>query len=324
MILLGVGLFLVYYQINQLSQEEQKTAVSSIKKANYFWIILAFSFSIFSHLIRAYRWRMLLKTANEHVKVSNAFYSVMIGYLVNGFIPRGGELVRCGVMAKKESIKFEKLVGTVVAERLFDVLMLIVVIGITLSLQFHFLFELINTRLFQPFISRLLAMSNQLVIFLLVAVIVFALTYFLFRVLIRRFNLGQKIIQKWNDIRLTFIEGFQTILKLKEKWWIFLLQSISMWVLYFMMSYVVFKSLSETKHLGVDAGLSVLTSGSLALLIPTPGGLGSYHEFVSRTLQLYDISEVMGVSLSWLIWGSNFSAILIVGFISIILIRLNK
>jgi len=102
------------------------------------------------------------------------------------------------------------------------------------------------------------------------------------------------------------------------------MQSVSMWILYFFMSFVVFKSLDGSKHLGVDAGLSTLTSGSLALLIPTPGGLGSYHEFVSRTLQLYDISEVLGVSLSWLIWSTNFFTILIIGFVSIFLIGVTK
>jgi len=317
-------LLIVYYQINQLSIEERNSAFGAIREANYFWIFVAFCCSVLSHLIRGFRWAMLINTAKENVKPINAFYAVMIGYFINGFIPRLGEIARCGVLAKKENVKFEKLVGTVVAERLFDLIMLLLVVSVTLIFQFNFLSSLLNEKLFQPFLHRLTNSSNNLVLFLALLLIAITGILLIARYLFAKSKLGNKLKEKLYTFKSTFSEGFQTILKLKNKWWIFIMQSVSMWILYFFMSFVVFKSLDGSKHLGVDAGLSTLTSGSLALLIPTPGGLGSYHEFVSRTLQLYNISEVLGVSLSWLIWSTNFFTILIIGFVSIFLIGLTK
>lgn len=320
----GIGLFIVYYQINQLSVEEKSSALKAIKGANYYWIFIAFSCAIFSHILRGFRWAMLINTANENVKPRNAFYAVVIGYLVNGFIPRFGEIVRCGVLGKKENVKFEKLVGTVVAERLFDLIMLISVIGITLIIQYDFLYSLINESLLQPFLERLSDSSNNLMIIaaLFTGTIIFF--FFGFRYLIKKSTIGSRLKERWINFKEMFTEGFNTILKLKNKWWLFITQSIAMWFLYFLMSFLVFKSLDGSKHLGIDAGLSALTSGSLGLLIPTPGGLGSFHEFVSRTLQLYDISEVLGVSLSWLIWSTSFSSILVMGLIAIVLIGINN
>ena len=131
--------------------------------------------------------------------------------------------------------------------------------------------------------------------------------------------MGQ-IATKFESMKHSFEEGFSTIIKLENKL-LFVCYSIFMWVCYFFMSFLVFKSISQTKNLSVDAGLSVLTSGSLALVIPTPGGLGSYHQFVSKTLQLYGVSETTGISLSWLIWLTNFIIILVFGLLSLLLIN---
>lgn len=319
----GIGIVLVYFQIKGLSEEERNAVLKSIQKANFLWIGLAALVGVFSHYIRGIRWKMIIDSTGDSISALNAFYAVMIGYLANGFLPRFGEVIRCGVLGRKEEIKVEKLIGTVVVERLFDLIVLILVVGTTLLVQYQLLFNFINERLFQPFVQKF---STGLVDLLFKFGLLLAITIVFFVVLFfvaKRMGIWQKIEQKWNSTRHSFTEGFSAILKVKNKG-LFIFYSLFIWACYFLMAYLIFFSLEDTKHLGFEAGLSVLTSGSLALLIPTPGGLGSYHQFVSNTLQLYNIPDTAGISLSWLIWSTNFAVILVFGLLSLLLISIKK
>lgn len=319
----GIGIVLVYFQIKGLSQEEKTAVISSIKQANFLWIFLAAVIGVFSHFIRGVRWKMIIDSTGDTVTKSNAFYAVMIGYLANGFLPRFGEVIRCGVLGKKENIKVEKLIGTVVVERLFDLIVLILVVGTTLFVQYQLLFDFINEKLFRPFSEKFSTGLNDLLlklsIFAMAALILSAILYFVSK----KIGIWQKVKTKWDSVRHSFTEGFSAILKVKNKG-LFVFYSLFIWVCYFLMAYFIFFALDDTKHLGFEAGLSVLTSGSLALLIPTPGGLGSYHQFVSNTLQLYNIPSTAGISLSWLIWSTNFAVILVFGLLSLLLISIKK
>lgn len=318
-----LGLVIVYFQVSKLSPEEKKQAIESIKGANYYWIGIAMVISLFSHFVRGIRWAQLINASGEKVKPLNAFYGVLIGYFINGFVPRLGEVIRCVVLGKKEDVKFEKLLGTVVAERVFDAVTLLVIIMLTLLLQFNFLYGFLNERLFKPTIESLQFSLPKLLFFIFGFIALLAALFFGGRIISKRYQVVNKLKLKWESVRSSFFEGLQTIVKIKNKP-LFVGYSLLMWLSYFFMSFFVFKSLTESKHLGVDAGMSVLTSGSLALILPTPGGLGSYHEFVSLTLQLYNVSEVIGVSLSWLIWLTNYLIILLGGVISLLLISINS
>lgn len=323
LLFLVIGLVLVYFQIKVLSLTERQQVIDALRSANYFWIALAMLVAVFSHALRARRWTLIINSTNEHVSQSSTFYGVMIGYLVNGFIPRAGEIVRCGVVNRVEKVRFEKLIGTVVAERLFDLLMLILIVLFTLMIQFDFLYQLINEKLFLPFFEKITNSFYQISFFFVLSILLLTSFFFLSRYIFQKTSYGQNLRNKWKAIRENFQVGLTSIIKIKSKS-LFLSYSLGMWICYFFISFLIFKSLPESVHLGLDAGLSVLTSGSLALLIPTPGGLGSYHQFVSNTLQLYGISPVIGVSLSWLIWMANFSVMLILGLFSFVLISLKR
>lgn len=319
----GIGIVLVYFQVKGLSQEERDAVVTSIQQANFLWIFLAAFVGVFSHYIRGIRWKMIIDSTGDTVSALNSFYAVMIGYLANGFLPRFGEVIRCGVLGRKENIKVEKLIGTVVVERLFDLIVLILVVGTTLLVQYQLLFDFINEKLFRPFAETFSTGLTDLLIKLSVVVVVFVAILTLLFFISKKIGIWQKIKTKWDSVRHSFTEGFSAILKVKNKG-LFVFYSLFIWVCYFLMAYLIFFALDDTKHLGFEAGLSVLTSGSLALLIPTPGGLGSYHQFVSNTLQLYNIPDTAGISLSWLIWSTNFAVILVFGLLSLLLISIKK
>lgn len=317
----AIGIFLVVYQIKGLSAQEMQQVSASFKQANLFWILFPMGVALLSHFVRALRWKLLIDTAGKKVRLHNTFFAVMIGYLANGFLPRLGELIRCGVLGKKEEIKFETLVGTMVAERIFDFILMVVVIFITIMVQYEFLFNFLEREIFQPLLVSIKANRSKYIFGFLAIVLVLFIIYFFLDDFLRTFS--AKMAKKYESIRESFTEGMTTILKLKQKG-LFVAYSFFMWACYFFMSFFVFNSLKETKDLGIDAGLSVLTSGSLGLVVPTPGGLGSYHQLVSEALQLYGVTEATGISLSWLIWLTNFSVILIFGLLSLLFINLKN
>ncbi len=318
-----MGLALIYFQVKNLSEQERIQVGQAISHAHWFWIILAMLTAVISHIFRAQRWAQIINTTGEDVPTLHTFYGVMIGYLVNGFVPRAGEIARCGIITRTDHVRFEKLVGTVVAERIFDLIVLLLVVVLTLLSQFQFLYQLINEKLFSPFFQTFQNKFDDLLVLILLFLALSSFIVISSAIIMKRLNIGNRIIRQWEKIRHNFVDGFTSILNIKNKW-AFVGYSLAMWVCYFFMAFLIFKALPESKHLGFDAGLSVLTSGSLALVIPTPGGLGSYHQFVSNTLQLYGISPVIGVSLSWLIWSANFAVMLILGLFSFILVSLKK
>lgn len=318
---IGLGIFLVYYQINNLTAEQKQRVVHSFRNANLFWIIIPMGISLLSHFTRAARWKLLIDTTGDKVHLKNSFYAVMIGYLANGFLPRLGEIIRCGVLGKKENIKFETLVGTVVAERIFDFLFMLLIVAITIIAQYQFLFDFLNEELFRPFFNSIEANRIKYALVFGIVIFIILFIYFVLGNVLR--SISANLSKRFENIKESFAEGLTTILKLPQKA-LFIGYSVIMWLCYFFMSFLVFKSLTETKNLSVDAGLSVLTAGSLGLVIPTPGGIGSYHQFVSKTLQLYEVSEATGISLSWLIWLTNFMVILLFGLLSLLLINYTK
>lgn len=313
-----IGIFLVYMQLKTLSSQEKETILESLRGAHWEFIILAMAVSLGSHFFRAKRWRLLINNEQYSTSTTHSFYAVMIGYLANGFLPRLGEVIRCGVLSKKERIPLGRVLGTVFAERSFDLLVLILIVLLTIFLQFNLLYRFLAEHMFSPLIQSLQLHSSTYIIGAISLLLVLIIVVFVLGSVIK--NISKKLYRKWIQVKHNFIEGFTTIFTNKHKG-AFIFYTISMWFCYFLMAYIVFFALDESSHLSANAGLSVLTSGSLALIIPTPGGLGSYHAFVSQTLQLYSLPFSVGVTLSWLIWSTNFIVILIFGLLSLLLIN---
>ncbi len=243
-------------------QSTSDLIIDAWHRANKGYLVLMAAILLISHLLRAERWRMLLEPSGHRGTFANSFLSVMVGYLINLAIPRGGEVSRCYNLFKLEDTPVEVSFGTVVIERIIDVLCLLTLILISFVVEWERLAGFISTIDFSRKDSS--SPSPVLVIAVLGVIGVAVAFYFL------RNN------PKLKKMFAGFKEGFVAVFRLKNKW-LFIFYSIAIWSLYFLMSYTVVLAFEETAVLGIRAVLTIFAIGAIAMAVPTPGGAGSYH-----------------------------------------------
>jgi uncharacterized protein (TIRG00374 family) len=288
-------LYLVYYSQNQQYLSELKAhgidpvgkslfqkIIQSFKEARLSILFIVLFCFMISNISRALRWRMLLEPIAGKTSLVNAFSSIMAAYMVNLGVPRSGEFVRAGLMAKYEDIPAEKVMGTIVTDRVIDVLSLAIAIGLALVFSFQNMYEF-----FQENSS---AESNYTILIVLVGIGIFGLVvlYLIYRYRSRIFqsSLGKKIL----NIILGFAEGLKTVFRLKNPM-VFVFHSVVIWVMYYLMTYLSFFATAPTSHLSPVAGLVVFVFGTLGFVFPAPGGMGSYQYLVSEALtKLYGLT----------------------------------
>lgn len=304
LLFLGAGLlvlYLVYLNFDQSYQEQCKLdgipaeecnliskVISDFRTVNYFWIMLVFVAFLLSNVSRTLKWKMLLEPMGYKVSGINAFLSVMLGYFANLGLPRMGEVVRCGALSKYEKIPMEKVVGTVFMDRVTDMILMVMLVLFTLVMQYDLMISFLQENA-----EFALSWKGILILF---GVLVFAvgMAWLIFRI-IRHYKpaLADYLIALGKG----FLEGIKTIKNLKRPG-LFIFHSVTIWVMYFFMTYLAFNSFAPTAHLGVPAALMVFTLGTLGMLIPTPGGMGSFHYLAVIGLSLYGILPADGFSLA--------------------------
>lgn len=264
-----------------------KEVWNDILGANYYWLIISLVFAIGSHIVRALRWNLLINSLNYKTKLSTTFFAVMIGYLANTAVPRMGEFVRCGVLSKKEKIPFNVLFGTVISERIFDMITLLVIIFLVIIFQINSLGAFLD-QIFGPFLTDLFSNLQNIVLFIGATILIISVLIFV------TIKLKEKIkripfFQKIHEFLSGLFEGVITIMKLRQKW-LFLLYTFIIWLFYAIMAYMPLLMLDETSHLTFVDGLTILAIGSLGIVAPVPGGIGAYHFIVKAILvELYNI-----------------------------------
>lgn len=284
LLFLGLGLILLWLSFRKLDLHE---IWDDILQANYFWLLLALVFAILSHIARALRWNLLIGSMGYKTKLSTTFFAVMVGYLANTAVPRMGEFVRCGVLSKKENIPFNALFGTVISERLFDLLLLFLIIFMLVLFQLDavggFLYKIFES-VYQTLSSNLWNLSiTGCCIILLVGILSFLGARYKIKIK------NHPAFLKMRGFLSGLMEGIKTIKKLREKR-LFLIYSLIIWILYALMVYMPVLMLRETQHLTFLDGLTILAIGSLGIIAPVPGGIGAYHFFVKAVLvELYYI-----------------------------------
>ena len=273
----ALGLFIIW----QLYKEQKVNDILEILKndLNYSWIWLSAILAVFSHLSRAMRWQMLIESVEKKTRLSNTFWAVMTGYLANYALPRLGEISRCGVLSKYEKISFTRVIGTVVAERLIDLLMLLLIVITVLAIQFDFLKDLIFTTLNIQDVATLLKSPFPYILLGLLAIAVWILKRNIHKL---------SIFKQLKSLVSKFMEGLVSIRKVKNKP-LFIFHTLFIWTMYFLMIYVCFFSMKETSHLTLGAGITILFTGSLGMLAPVQGGIGPWHFMVIATLKLYGV-----------------------------------
>lgn len=255
--------------------------------ANYTWLIIALVFAIASHITRALRWNLLINSLNYKTKVSSTFYAVMIGYLANTAVPRMGEFVRCGALSKKEKIPFNALFGTVISERIFDLITLGVIIFLVIVFQLKSLGSFLSTT-FGSFFQNLFSNIQSIAIFSVTVIIAMAIIIFVIRLLKEKI-IGLPFYGKIRVFLDGLSDGIKTIMRLRQKWR-FLIYTVLIWTFYALMVYFPVLMLPETSHLNFVDALTILAIGSLGIVAPVPGGIGAYHFIVKAILvELYGI-----------------------------------
>ncbi len=309
-----VGLGLIYLVLQKVDSNEIWTA---LKTANYGWVLLAALAGLTSHFVRAVRWKMLIEPLGYASRVRTGFYAVMVGYAVNYATPRFGEVVRCALKSNTDNVPVDKLVGTVFIERVFDLIVTAIITLIAVFIQY----DVIGNFIAEQFQENGGGSSIKLIILggLAACGIVGILIYNR----LRKRELKNPLLRKIVDLITGLIEGAKSILKL-ERPLLFIAYTLVIWLMYFMVSYLIFFALDSTSHLGIDAALTTLIVATIAVIIPAPGGLGSFHYFVPLGLLLYGINIQDGTNYAIISHASQMLMILVIGGISAILVRFEK
>lgn len=314
---LGLGVFLIWYVFKDLTETEKKELYVSFSKANYFWIGLSVMFGILSHMSRAIRWKYTIEPLGKTPGFWNSFYTVMIGYAANLLLPRLGEVTRPGLLAKYEGLPFNKLFGTIVAERVADLVILAGIMGSIVLIEY----DMIKNLLFDVLGEGADKFSTEkIILFALVGAV--GLGAILFLIFSKSKN---PILKKIRELFKGIVEGLISIIKMKNKGY-FLLHTAFIWIMYICMFAVCFYCLEDTAEVPLTGIIASFVMGSLAIVF-VQGGLGVFPIAIMNTLMLYGVSKISALALGWILWTSQTLMVIVLGISSIpllILINRNK
>jgi glycosyltransferase 2 family protein len=269
---------------NQTPYPYKIKLINDLLSVNPFWLVmtlLAFSFSNYS---RAVRWNMLMKPLGYRPSDLNSFFAVNISYFTNLFLSRAGEVVRASSLAKVEGMSVSKVMGTVVVDRLLDMVSLILIVGFGFLVEYDTLWNYLDKSLGQGDGSfRLL--KNPIFLGLAAFGVISLGLLFVFRKKIQELPLFQKV----RHIVEKFTEGLKTIKKI-ENLPLFIFHSVNIWVMYYMMTFLCFYAFAPTEHLPAIAALTVFVFGTFGIVIPSPGGMGTYHFLATAALVIHGVN----------------------------------
>lgn len=317
----GVGLLYMAFKGNDPGK-----MMEDIKNANYWWVSFAVVLGILAYVFRALRWIVLLEPMGYKPSAMASYHSVAIGYFANLALPRMGEVVRCTVMNQSSKVPLNTLIGTVLLERLIDVLMLILLIVCTI---------LLNMELFGGFILKILGdslsgMSYFPLLLASTAGVALLLILFLLRNALKKIPVVLKIKNFISGIA----NGFLSIRNIRRKW-LFMLYTLLIWLCYFLMTYFCLFSTEPTSLLTPVDGLFIMIAGGLGMTAPVQGGIGAYHYIVKLALGVLGVVPVLneqtgelisdpGLVYATVIHSSQAIMAVVMGCVSLVLISFAK
>jgi len=319
-IFLAIGIGAVYYFYMNMEPEDRENAINSMKNANYFWLGLSLVIGSFAQFSRAIRWQMLIKPLGFRPGFLNTLLAVMISYFANLLFPRLGEVSRCAVLNRYEKVPMQHLIGTVITERILDVIALALVLLIGFVVEFDKIIEYFNNG-FQEANATAATVEqksffarNFILLTIGIGAATLTLTFFAFRKAIMKLRFYHKV----RDAAKGMIDGVKSVRHVDKVGWM-VFHSVFIWICYYMMMYVCIFSIPETSHLSFGAVITAFVIGSVAMII-SPGGIGLYPVFVAGALMLYGVDKAFGSSFGMLVWGTQTISIVAFGAISFILL----
>jgi len=309
---LGLGIFLTWLSLKGLSKENIAQIKLSLRNARYWLIIPVFIILFLSHFVRALRWKLLIQSLGYNPTNANTFFAVMIGYLANQAFPRLGEVLKCTVLARYEKIPADKLVGTIILERLVDAVTLLAIFGITLAIQPQLYSQLMNTFFSQPdkIDNEKSGIPFWIVLLIVIAVVCLIIAIWMLVKKKKPADVFQAIKKIWHSI----IQGVSAVKHLRQPK-LFIFYSLALWTLYLSGGYLGFMALQETTIYGIREAFTVLSAGSIGMMA-TPGGIGAYAYMIKGTMQLYGLNSIIALAFGWILWLAQTAVILIGGIVS--------
>ncbi|MBT9187242.1 lysylphosphatidylglycerol synthase transmembrane domain-containing protein [Zobellia russellii] len=302
---IALGVFLVWYSYYKTSPEDRTQILFYVKEADLFWVSISIILGILGHISRAVRWNYLLEPLGYKPKIINNVFIILMAYFANLGIPRTGEILRATALTTYEDVPFEKGFGTIVTERVIDVIMLLFLIGLTLILQTDSILGFLQDRGF-----------NLKSLLLLMGAGVIGLIFFFFFIKKSTHTLAVKI----KGFVKGLMEGVFSIFKMKRKW-AFVIHTLFIWGCYIAMLWVIKFTVPETIHLSLSELMVAFVAGSFAMTA-TNGGIGLYPIAVSSALAIFGISAVSGDAFGWIMWIAQTLMIVVFGAISFLVLPL--
>lgn len=294
-----LAVFFGWYTFSKLPVKE---FIPYFKNANYYWIGLGVLLGFLSHLSRAYRWKFMLDPLGYKPKLPNSIMAVFIAYLANFGIPRSGEVLRAAVLTNYEGVPFEKGFGTIVAERVADMLVMLGIIAIALFLEFDYIYQFFTDKF-----------NTQTLLFSILGLIILAIVFFAY---LKRSN--SKFAIKVKNFVSGLLEGVFSIFKMKQKW-AFIFHTLFIWFMYVLMFYVTTFAVPEISNIPFAAVLIAFISASFTIAA-TNGGIFVYPLAIGAAFSLFDIPETPSIAFGWVIWTAQTLMIIILGSLSFILL----
>lgn len=309
-----LGFFFVWLSVKDINLEEWTQIKYAIQHARYYLIIPVFIILGLGHYVRALRWRLLMEPLGYYPKKANTFFAVMIGYLANQGVPRLGEVLKCTVLAKYEKIPADKLVGTIILERLIDAVTLLIIFGITLAIQPGLYSQIVDQIFNSPGEKQEKKISGLLILLIVGAVIALAVGAWM--ILKKKSIKDLQAIVK--NIAMRVWQGLISIRHLKKRGQ-FIILTIILWGTYFSGGYIGFQALEQTQQYGVKEAFTILSAGSIGMII-SPGGIGGYALLIQGTMMLYGLHQGIAAAFGWLLWIVQTFVILVGGLLSFALL----
>jgi uncharacterized protein (TIRG00374 family) len=313
-----VGLALLYFAFRGIDLGE---LIARIRHADYRWVALSALFGAFALVFRAFRWRLLIEPLGEYPKIIHIFHAVNIGYLANFVFPRIGEITRCGVLNRTDHTPVDRLFGTVIVERIFDMLMTALMLCLILVLRFEAVGGFMMDNLLQPMIKRIPGMAGigGVVAIVLLLCIVFYVFCRVFKKQLSRIGALRKI----RDILRGVVKGIQSVYRIRN-FGMFVVLNILIFGMYFMETYFMFFAIESTSSLGLGDALFVFALSSLAFIVPVQGGIGAYHWIVSVGLTIFGLTRDDGMVYATISHSVSSIVLILLGAVSMLCVFYGK